>query len=90
MKRTHKQLVSIDKTDYQLPANAEIIQFALDGNGALAIWYSFPTEDIPTNEFEFVYRSLHIVGTGMDYPDSWIRLGTCVQGPFVWHLFEGD
>lgn len=37
-------------------------------------------------------RTFHCVGTGEQYPDDWVYIGTVVvnptNDPVVWHLFE--
>jgi hypothetical protein len=33
-------------------------------------------------------RTFLIVGTGHPFPQRYLYLGTCQQGPFVWHLLE--
>jgi hypothetical protein len=35
-------------------------------------------------------RTFHIVGTGQEVPRDTCYVGTFQQGPFVWHVWEGD
>lgn len=35
-----------------------------------------------------VTRVFRVFGTGHPIPDDWLPVGTCFDGPFVWHVFE--
>ena len=61
-----------------LPESARIVKFAFK-DGMPFIWYEhFGGYSVPYN--------LEIVGTGGHYIGKYI--GTCFDGPYVWHLVE--
>jgi hypothetical protein len=35
-----------------------------------------------------VVRHFYVAGTGWDVHDSFVYIATCLDGEFVWHLFE--
>ena len=69
-----------------MPAGAEILHVGLDPSGQPCVWAL-------VQENEKMERSnFHIVGTGNPMSDEIthaMHLGSIVQGPSVWHVFDG-
>ena len=74
--------VGIDCT-YQMPEGVEPLYFGIDGKQELCLWALIDTKG------PLVSMVFFVVSTGDEVPDDkvWYR-GTCVQGRFVWHLFQ--
>ena len=45
---------------------------------------------IQVAEGELRTQTLRVFGTGQPIPAEWRPLGSCVAGPFVWHLCGGE
>lgn len=77
--------VPIKDTHYtlELPADADVLHVAVQDETPM-IWFMFDP-----SETEIKKRKFMIVGTGMmfDY-EGWQYIGTFMQQPYVWHLFE--
>lgn len=69
-----------------MPEGAKIIHVGLDPNGACCLW-----AEVNTLRF-LVQRKFVIVGTGhsLDDPifDPSKHVGSLVDAPFVWHIYE--
>jgi hypothetical protein len=63
-----------------IPACAEFRHFQ-EQDGVLTAWFEVNTEEMKLE------RTLLIVGTGRSIPENGFYLGTCQQGPFMWHLY---
>ena len=71
--------------DISVPEGADVLYVASQGQGDLAtIWF-----DVVTTR-QNVVRRIYIVGTGHAVPPapSVLHIGSAIDGPFVWHLFE--
>lgn len=69
----------------ELPEGSDVLRFARDPNGqGLAIW-ALVSPDAPT-----VPRDFEVFGTGHEIGNMTNKryIGTCDDGPFVWHLIE--
>jgi len=65
-----------------LPEDALIATFAVINN-RFFIWMEVDPKQ-PTES-----RQFRVVGTGWEWPDEWLYMGTCFRDdPFVWHLIE--
>lgn len=76
-------------TKIEVPAIAPIRMAGLDpATGEPAIWVELDT-DAPRVERRFVVHGTghEIPGTDGGYPQP-IHVGSLIQGPFVWHIFE--
>ena len=77
-----------DSVVIEMPVGAKIIPFVAAarleyGERGLVVW----AEVDPEAERED--RVLHVVGTGNPMPQRPMRhIGTCIAGPFVWHVYE--
>lgn len=84
MKRIFKYEIAIDGTE--MPENAQIVHFNMQatvgGNVRYTVW-AVVNPDAPK-----VKRKLEVRPTGGNVADADTYLGTCFDGPFVWHLFE--
>lgn len=45
---------------------------------------------IQVTEGELRTQTLRVFGTGQTIPAGWRPLGSCVAGPFVWHVCGGE
>lgn len=72
---------------FELPINAEVLSFGLDGNEDLCFWAAVHP-DLPTEK-----RHVWCVGTGwplMFNKEKYWFVGTVTHGAYVWHLFVED
>lgn len=79
----------LDVTDAQVvsvPYGARVLP-AVETGGIgrpLQIWAEVDTD------LEHEERAFYVVGTGNPFPAAAARyVGTCMQGPLVWHVYEG-
>lgn len=87
MRTIYKYPIDIDKPKpIQLPVDAEVVNFDIDGRGQICIWCLVDT-DKPLEEKTFV-----ILGTGFPIPSNlwYVRSFKDTSGipTFFWHLFE--
>jgi len=81
----------LDITDLQtveMPEDADILHVGLDPAGHLCLWVMADRH----RPFS-VYRQFAVIGTGnpIEYGDLTLNhLGSVVQGPAVWHVFEAE
>ena len=84
------------KTIYKYPLNATGDQFIHIYEGHEILHVGIQNDEIclwalVDVEKPLIKRIIHIFGTGHDCASQLQHyLGTVFQGPFVWHLFEGD
>ena len=71
-----------DYPTIEMPKGAQVLHF--DMQNRLTIW-ALVDPSAPKEE-----RHFRLAGTGhpINSDGFLIHLGTCFQGPFVWHLFE--
>lgn len=55
-----------------------------DRDRFISIW---TVEDTDPSEV-YQKREVRVAGTGMHFPESWLPVGSVVDGPFVWHVLE--
>ena len=68
----------------RMPKGAEVLTVQIQ-NDHVCMWAEV-SPDEPLEE-----RRFHVIGTGHRMPaDAWHYLGTIQQGPFVWHIYEGE
>ena len=65
-----------------LPVGATPVYFAMQGIPTL--WCEVDID----GGTELEYRTFEIVGTGHEIPPKAVYVGTCLDGPYVWHLYE--
>jgi hypothetical protein len=84
MRTVYKYEVELNKyVTIAMPLEAEILHFGLDYEQDLCIWAEVETER------DTEARVFQIVGTGNEITNSdSFHLGSCVVGPYVWHLYE--
>lgn len=90
------------RTIWKFPASAQvadvgdsprIIHFGPDPQGTPCVWIEHdPTVVRVRLEPVDRLRPFHwyIVGTGHTIPDGQRHAGSCVDGPFVWHVYQED
>lgn len=67
-----------------IPAGSRIVHTAPQGAlGVLSIWAL--VEDLKAAPSP---RTFRVFGTGQTIPDGHVYVGTAVDHPFVWHVFE--
>lgn len=82
MRTIWKFPVTYGQLQRQLPRGAEIVRFA-DQAGGLCVWAIVDTEA------PLEWRYFQLCGTGHQIGFEYNKhVGSCEQGPFVWHLFE--
>lgn len=64
-----------------LSKGAKFLHFDMQ-RGQTTVWFEI-NEDLEEEN-----RSFSIFGTGQGIPDSMRYLSTCLDGNFVWHLYE--
>lgn len=79
--RIFRYEVRIDDTSHSVPAGEVVlVQAHRQGLGnRLEVW-------IQVAEGETQTQTVRVFGTGQEIPAGWRPLGSCVAGPFVWHL----
>lgn len=74
-----------DRQLVDMPWGAKILSVGYDPSGQLVLWAAVDTANLPW------LRRIVMVGTGNTIPTpvgSLQFIGTVVQAPFVWHVFE--
>jgi hypothetical protein len=82
MRTVHKYKYT-DGMTLELPTQAYVVHVGTDPKGFLCIW--FETE--LTDELLFP-RTFKTFGTGHDLPEEAMHIGTYIDSPFVWHIYE--
>ena len=82
MKTVWKFEIPNAENDVRLPAGSTLRHFAVQ-NGVPFVW-----AEVDTDAGVIERRTLVIVGTGQPVPDGAHYIDTCLEGPFVWHLYE--
>lgn len=65
----------------EMDQTAGILHVGMQGH-LLMLWAVVDTE---APKFT---RTFKVFGTGELISDGWLPIGTCFDGPFVWHVFE--
>lgn len=83
MKTVHKFPLTIGNISVlHMPAGATVLHVGLDPGNRICLW-AFVDTDLVSET-----RIFTVVGTGHEVPDGLEYIGSVVQGPFVWHVFE--
>jgi hypothetical protein len=73
-----------ERQSIPMPEGAEILRFDAQGEQPM-LWALVDPQKPPEP------RHLRLAGTGHPISENGLKyIGSCFQGPFVWHLFEGD
>jgi hypothetical protein len=81
VKVVHKFTVIEDGNAIAMDPAAQIVHFAVQ-NGMCRLWALLnPTAPA-------IHRQFRVFGTGHPIPEEYQHRGTCLDGMFVWHLFE--
>ncbi len=85
MKVIYKYCIAILDSSYvAMPKDAEILSVGVQESRKIVIWAIVDSEAL------IVQRRIHLRGTGHEAPpDSARHLGTVMDDPFVWHVFDG-
>lgn len=83
MRAIYKYQVPVDGQihDYSIPTGAIVRHVDQQGNYP-HLWVEVQS-DAPT-----VTRTFRVFGTGHPIPDGFVYVGSTMDGPFVWHVFE--
>lgn len=79
MRKVWKYEVTLSPT--LMPFGAKIVHVGMQGHDPY-LWAEVDP-DAPTEDRHFV-----VVGTGQDIPESSVHVGTVLDRPFVWHVYE--
>lgn len=82
MKTVHKFAVVDGSLIVDLPASAKVVRVAVQG-GLLCAWF-----ELDPAAKKDTHRVFRVVGTGHPIDDEEIHVGSCEDGPFIWHLYE--
>lgn len=72
---------SFERQLIEMPEGSEIVQVAMQGED-VTVWARCD------NRAPKVARKFYVVATGESFPADLTYIGTCFQGPFVWHVIE--
>ena len=77
--------VRIDDTAQSVPAGEVVLVHAHRQGlvNRLEVWIKVADGELRT-------QTLRVFGTGQEIQTEWRPLGSCVAGPFVWHLCGGE
>jgi hypothetical protein len=82
MRTVFRYGLPVDDSVHTLTLSGEIVHVDCRVRGQLEVW-ALHGDGVPAA------RRFQIFGTGNRLPDSPIRhVGTALDGPYVWHLFE--
>jgi hypothetical protein len=80
MKTIYKYTIT-GRNKIEMPIGASILSVNMQGRD-YCIWALVDTErSTEARDFE-------VVGTGWELDDNMHYIGTCYDGPFVWHIME--
>lgn len=86
-RRVLKWVVPVDDQDHPIGGGAVVlvaVQVSRDPGGPaglVTVW----TDEYPANPEPI--RSAHVYGTGQPVPERDQHIGSCIDGPLVWHVF---
>jgi hypothetical protein len=84
VRTVYKYAVRVDDTinRVELPREARIVHVDAQSPGCVTFWAEVDTRQ-PKQTRAFI---VHGTGHKIDYAAGYV--GTCLSGPFVWHLYE--
>lgn len=65
-----------------MPVDAKVVHFGMQ-DGQATVWVEVGVANL------VALRDLKIYGTGHAIPEDAKHVGTCFDGDFVWHLYDG-
>lgn len=65
-----------------MPVGSRPVMVAMQ-NGQVTMWAQVDPDFETTTKRDFV-----VAGTGHPVPDDYVHVGSCMDGMFVWHVFE--
>lgn len=79
--------IGLKQVTRPLPPGAQIVHVAKQADGAITFWAEFNTlfQDEPHLFEERIFR---VFGTGHRIESDWDYVGTILDEPYVWHLYE--
>ncbi len=69
-------------TKIEMPMGARIVHVGAQHTDTLTFW-AMVDKDLPTQ-----WRSFTVIGTGHEFANYWLHVGSVLMEPFVWHLLE--
>ena len=82
MRTIYKYPVPVDGNPLSIPGLRKIVHVGQDPMGKATMWVEVDT-DKPATLYHF-----GVIGTGHHIPDHSKHLGTFIDGPFVWHIYQ--
>lgn len=68
----------------EMPAGTHIQFVGRQRPYVVTLWGSFLERD----KNDLVERKFHVVGTGQPFNEKWVYVGSCIDEPYVWHVYE--
>lgn len=75
----HKFMLAPDHT-HRLPRGTPVL-VGHQGSGTPTVWIDHNTDTQERDEYVFF-------GTGQTITGAWVHVGSCICGPFVWHVYR--
>lgn len=85
MRAVWKYQLTVGPQEVRMPAGAEVVHVA-EQEGVVTLWAI-----VDPRPGEEAVRRFHVIGTGTAWgagDDNLHYLGSCMDSPFVWHVFE--
>lgn len=85
MKKIHKEHFDVrkERVTFDLPFGSIIVYVGSQFENHISFWYEFEIEETVIET-----RTFRVFGTGHSIPENYQYLGTAMDRPFVWHLYE--
>lgn len=80
--RVLKWRVGLDDTPHRIGCGPVVLVSSRTDTEAVWVWTQ-ETSGPPMVRT----RPARVVGTGQDIPGGWAHVGSCVDEPFVWHVY---
>lgn len=81
----HTINVAEEIAELDMPVGAKLLHVGCQKPGTVALWVE---QEASHRDVETVKRHFFVYGTGDWIDDRHEYVGTCVDGVFIWHLYE--
>lgn len=81
-KRVLKWSVTVDDQVHTIGGGRVVLVASQYGNLSVEVWTEEAGVDVEES------RQVRVFGTGHNVPDDAEHIGSCIAGPFVWHVYE--
>ena len=88
--RKYELAISDSSIPLSIPKDSSILSVGCSPQGnhnVVCMWVRVNPE-LAKNSGLDTMRCFKVLATEQDFPDHWISLGTVVNPPFAWHVFE--